>query len=309
MARSEAPADPRQYVRVSVDLPLNPKLAAIDDPAAAWAYVVSLCYCGSSLTDGFFPVAAVVRLAGVDMANAMALVEQGLWHRPGHDCRRCPQPKTGQGVVHDYLRHQRSADEARDLTEKRREAGRKGAESRWKPAQGGDKQAKPERKTNGKPMASAIANAMPSAMANGWQNDGRGEERRGDTQTPTVSAATPPAPTAPAGQLSLTQRSKRITDAYAEAEPLCRWPAINGVVLKALKTERYRDDEIKAALLRLAGDNRPVTADTLRIELNGMPVSNLPARINGTNGRKPSTTDQRVGAALELATRYAQEEQ
>lgn len=309
MARSEAPADPRQYVRVSVDLPLNPKLAAIDDPAAAWAYVVSLCYCGSSLTDGFFPVAAVVRLAGVDMANAMALVEEGLWHKPGHGCRRCPQPKKGQAVVHDYLRHQRSADEARDLTEKRREAGRKGAERRWKEAkaEGQPDQQKP--RTNGKPVANAIANAMPSAMANGWQNDGRGEERRGDIQTPTVSAATPPAPTASAQPISLTQRSKKITDAYAEAEPLCRWPAINGVVLKALKTGRYSDDEIKAALLRLAGDNRPVTVETIRIELNGMPVSNLPARVNGTNSRKPSTTDQRVGAALELATRYAQEEQ
>jgi hypothetical protein len=304
MERSEAPADPRPYVRVSTDLPLNPKLAAIDDPAASWAYVVSLCYCGGSLTDGLFPVAAVIRLAGVAMANAMALVEQGLWHQPGHDCRRCPQPKTGQAVIHDYLRHQRSADEARTLTEKRREAGRKGAKSRW----GEGKQDKPAPKTNGKPIASAIANAMPSAMANGWQSDSRGEERRGDIQTPTVSAAPPPA-TPPAQQPSLTQRSKKITDAYAEAEPLCRWPAINGVVLKALKTGRYSDDEIKAALLRLASDNRPVTVETIRIELNGMPASNLPARINGANGRKPSTTDQRVGAALELATRYAQEEQ
>lgn len=307
MARSEAPADPRQYVRVSVDLPLNPKLAAIDDPAAAWAYVVSLCYCGNSLTDGFFPIAAVVRLAGVDMANAMALVEQGLWHKTGHGCRRCPQPKTGQGVVHDYLRHQRSADEARDLTEKRREAGRKGAERRWKEPKADAPADKPKPKTNGKPIASAIANAMPSAMANGWQNDGRGEERRGDTQTPTVSAATPPA--TPPAQPSLTQRSKKITDAYAEAEPLCKWPAVNGVVLKAIRSGRYADDQIQDALLRLADDNRPVTVDTLRIELNGMPASNLPARINGTNGRKPSTTDQRVGAALELATRYAQEEQ
>lgn len=307
MARSEAPADPRQYVRVSVDLPLNPKLAAIDDPAAAWAYVVSLCYCGSSLTDGFFPVAAVVRLAGVDMANAMTLVEQGLWHKSGHNCRRCPQPKTGQAVVHDYLRHQRSADEARDLTEKRREAGRKGAKSRWGDDKGEAKADRTKPKTNGKPMASAIANAMPSAMANGWQNDGRGEERRGDIQTPTVSVAPPPA-TPPAQEPSLTQRSKKITDAYAEAEPLCKWPAVNGVVLKALKTGRYTDDQIQAALLRLASDNRPVTVDTVRIELNGMPVSNLPARV-GANGRKPSTTDQRVGAALELATRYAQEEQ
>lgn len=306
MDQSEAPADPRPYVRLSVDLPLNPKLAAIDDPASGWAYVVSLCYCGNSLTDGMFPLAAVLRIAGCDMANAIALAEQGLWHMQDHECSRCPQPKAGQAYIHDYLRHQRSADEARDIKEKRRSAGRKGAEARW------GKSAEQAKKTR-KPKASAMANGMASAMANAWQTDGKpmAEERRGeerDIQTPTVSAAAPSAPTAPALAPSVTQRSKKITDAYAEAEPLCKWPAVNTIVAKAIRADQWTDAQITDALLRLARDNRPVTVDTLRIELRGAPVSNLPAH-SAINGHQPSTTDQRVGSALALAARYAQEEQ
>uniref|UniRef100_UPI003F828525 hypothetical protein n=1 Tax=Actinosynnema sp. TaxID=1872144 RepID=UPI003F828525 len=122
--RAAAPQDSRAYIRISVDLTLHPKLAELDDPAAGWAYVASLCYSGGSLTDGHFPIAAVIRIAGVDRSIADKLVEQGLWHLPGHDCERCDQPKPGQAVVHDYLQHQRSAEEVRGLSAKRAEAGR-----------------------------------------------------------------------------------------------------------------------------------------------------------------------------------------
>jgi DNA-binding transcriptional ArsR family regulator len=81
---------------------------------------------------------------------------------------------------------------------------------------------------------------------------------------------TPSASLAPAG-LTITQRSKRITDAYAAAQPLCRWPAINGIVIRAIKVEKFSDEEIRAALMRLAGEGRTVTLETLRIELEGMP--------------------------------------
>ena len=70
--------------------------------------------------------------------------------------------------------------------------------------------------------------------------------------------------------LTITQRSKIITDAYAAAEPMCKWPAVNGVVIKAIKSERFADDEIQAALLRLAKEGRGVTVETLRVELAGL---------------------------------------
>jgi hypothetical protein len=68
--------------------------------------------------------------------------------------------------------------------------------------------------------------------------------------------------------LTITQRSKRITDAYAEVEPMCKWPAVNGVVIKAIKAERWTDDVILAAVLRLAEAKRSVTVDALRFELD-----------------------------------------
>jgi hypothetical protein len=76
----------------------------------------------------------------------------------------------------------------------------------------------------------------------------------------------------------ITQRSKRITDAYTAEVPLSNWPAVNGVVLKALKTERYADNEIHAAMLRLAGDGRSVTTETLRTELEGLASRASPNR-------------------------------
>ena len=104
----------------------------------------------------------------------------------------------------------------------------------------------------------------------------------------------------PAGEvetLTETQRSKRLTDAYAEAVPMCKWPAVNGVVLSAIKSGKFSDDEIRAALLRLAAENRTVTIDSLRTELVGFPAS------RGSNGRRDYSrggagdplTDQRYG--------------
>lgn len=200
MARSQAPADVRPYVRVSVDLPLHPKLADLDNPAAGWAYVVSLCYCGQSMTDGLFRLSTVSRLAGVDSGICSLLVDQGLWHARGHECDRCVQPREGYAVVHDYLSHQRSSDEVQELSAKRRDAGRRGARARWSHAEapapiasamakpmasaiddGGDQCPQPERPNGGECDDSTlfeIAKPMASAMANGWQDDGRGEERR-----------------------------------------------------------------------------------------------------------------------------------
>lgn len=164
MARS-TPADYREFIRVSVDLPLNPKLAIIDEPAAGWAYVVSLCYCGQNLTDGTFPMKVLLRLAGVDDMIAGRLFDAGLWHLPGHSCARCPEPFPGMAVVHDYLVHQRSADEAHALRDARREAGRKGAATRWSADSDGKSHSKSHSKRNGKSVAPGVARA--------WQSDDR----------------------------------------------------------------------------------------------------------------------------------------
>lgn len=124
-----------------------------------------------------------------------------------------------------------------------------------------------------------------------------------------------PLPAAPGADAPPTigQRAKRITDDYHRAEPLSKWPAVNAIVLRALRTERYGDDEIRAALLRLAADNRSVTVDTLRIEL-GPNASNvvalpMPGRNAAPNGRRPSATDRAVGEAMEVLAHFEALEQ
>lgn len=108
-----------------------------------------------------------------------------------------------------------------------------------------------------------------------------------DPQPPTHNpqhspSVSPPAtaPQEPADEMPLTptQRSKRITDAYAEIVKLCNWPAVNGVVVKAIKAEQWTDDEIRSAMLRLADNGRPVTTDSLRVELQGFAPRASPRR-------------------------------
>jgi len=124
------------------------------------------------------------------------------------------------------------------------------------------------------------------------EGKGSGRDLEGKGSTATTSLPALPA------DASITQRSKTITDAYAAVQPMCRWPAVNGVVIKAIKANRYADDEIHAALQRLAADGRSVTIETLRVELEGLAPRGSP------NGAKPSTTDQRVQAGLALAAKF-----
>lgn len=112
------------------------------------------------------------------------------------------------------------------------------------------------------------------------------------SKQPAAAAGKPqPGPAA----LSDTQRSKRLTDAYAAAEPMCKWPAVNGVVLRAVKSGQFADDEIRDALLRLAAEGRSVTVDALRTELRGFPSPRgTPARVS------VSAADRAQAQAAEL---------
>lgn len=171
-ARTAKPIDHREYVRIAVDLPLNPKLASLGDDAAlsGWLAVVAFCYCGQNLTDGEFIPGVVYRMAGLAPELGRGLIEVGMWHEPGHDCPDCPQPQPKRLLIHDYLKHQRSREEVQTLREKKSAAGTKGAAKRWS----GHTKSNPDRNPT---MTGAIAPVIAPAMANGWQEqwqtDGR----------------------------------------------------------------------------------------------------------------------------------------
>jgi len=89
---------------------------------------------------------------------------------------------------------------------------------------------------------------------------------------------TPTVPPTSGGALALrepesqNQRAQRLTKVYTDEVPLSRFPAVMGVVKKAIHAGKT-DDEITSALLRLAMEGRSVTTETLRVEIEGLPTA------------------------------------
>lgn len=73
-----------------------------------------------------------------------------------------------------------------------------------------------------------------------------------------------------------------ITARYQAVVPLSNRPAVHKVVEKALRFD-YSGEQVMAALLRIAADNRAITTDTLRIEIEGFGKPRPNGRRNGTD--------------------------
>ncbi|MGW7435671.1 mucin-2 [Streptomyces sp. NPDC054849] len=98
----------------------HPKFMAAGN-AALGLWLRCGAYSAQHLTEGHVP-AAVAKAYGTP-PQARKLVAVGLWHEPGHDCPRCPQPAAGY-VVHDFF------EGGRNSTREQVEASRKGAAER-----------------------------------------------------------------------------------------------------------------------------------------------------------------------------------
>jgi hypothetical protein len=68
------------------------------------------------------------------------------------------------------------------------------------------------------------------------------------------------------------QRVNRLAKTYTDRVPLSNFTAVTAVIRKAVRAGPYTDRQLADALTRLADDNRSVTADSLRIELEGRPL-------------------------------------
>lgn len=67
--------------------------------------------------------------------------------------------------------------------------------------------------------------------------------------------------------------AQNLTRAYTDVVKLSNFPAVMAIVKKARAAGQYTDEQIKAALERLAADGRSVTTDALRYELEGFPAA------------------------------------
>ena len=245
------------YIQLIVGFPNDPKVRALarfgDDAGLARdLYVQMALYCRDVKSDGFVPDEQIGLLVypldpehGKQLAKQLASV-------------RLINEEAGGWLVLAYLKRNPSREAIKELSGKRAVAGAKGGRARPGSADSADQ-------TPGEAKRKQVASDVAR------QNGTRVRVREREVQTPTESAGGAAAgPDTEAEPLTVTQRSKRITDAYAEAEPMCKWPAVNGVVIKAIQTEKWTDAEIRDALLRMAKENRSVTIDALRIELAGL---------------------------------------
>lgn len=131
---ASGPDDPRQFVRISVDLPFGNKTNSVSDPIAAIAaQLIAICASASGFTDGHVPI-NTIRRAGISDTIIKEMISEGFWHDEHSDlsqCSRCQSPKPKSVYVHDYLRHQRSAEQVQELRVKRQAAGIASANKRW----------------------------------------------------------------------------------------------------------------------------------------------------------------------------------
>jgi hypothetical protein len=238
--------------------------------AALGLWVRAGSWCSQHLTDGYLP-ADIASTMGT-RAQAKRLVAAGLWLEAD-----------GGYQFHDWGAFNPLAGEV--------VAGRKRAATKqkiWrdrKKIPSGSEKIYPRSTGNPRSGDGVTGNAIGCVTGNA--GSGIGSSSSTGSTSVAVGAAR---------QLSVTQRSKRITDAYAAAEPLCNWPAVNGVVIKAIKSEKFTDEEVLAAVLRLAGEGRSVTVEVLRVELSGFTPG----------GQRTGTATRKTQQALN-AGRRAQE--
>lgn len=92
-------------------------------PEAGWLWLRAGCYASQHLTDGLVKF-STLRMLGAESLDADALVQAGLW-----------DSKPDGYEFHDWERYQPPSSTSKakrdELSQKRAEAGRKGANSRW----------------------------------------------------------------------------------------------------------------------------------------------------------------------------------
>lgn len=110
-------ADKRTYIRVHDGMPEHPKVEALSDKG--FRLLMELwCWCSRNHTDGRIP-AAVWAKRGIKKVRD-ELAEAGLVEVDGVNVS-----------MHDYLEHQRSAEEIERMVDDKRFAGRRGNHARW----------------------------------------------------------------------------------------------------------------------------------------------------------------------------------
>ena len=243
------------YIKLVVGFPNDQKVRALarfgapDAGLARDLYVQMCLFCKSELSDGFVPAEQVGILVypldpehGNQLAKQLASV--GL-------TKEATKGEANGWDVLAFVPRNGTKEDVERLSQVRAEAGaRGGRKSRKRPVQ-------PRSQAKGKQVANQGGNQTGSNTVS-VSGSVKTTDPETEIQTPTASA-----------ELTLTQRAQQITDAYYAVEPMCKYPAVLGVVTHALKTGKYTDEQVRDAVLRMANTGVTVTIAALRTEIEG----------------------------------------
>lgn len=172
-------ADTRKWIKISLDLPMHPKMLAVSVPAR-WLFMEMLCYCSEYMTDGVVPEVVAKRLASntasdtlsglqsimlskelskkaskmlSDLLNAVLteLAEHLLNELKSNGDPATLSYENGAYLIHDYLDHQASRKDVLARQKRLREAGRRGGLAKAK------QNAKHNAKQNASKMLSKVS--------------------------------------------------------------------------------------------------------------------------------------------------------
>lgn len=121
------------WANLDDQFPKHPKVVPLSD-AAFRLHVSGVCYVAQYLTDGLVDAETVPLLVPrYKRATLAELLRRGHWHSLGHGCdtATCPPGREGHYVIHDYLQWNRSREAVESERQRKRDAGKKGAETRW----------------------------------------------------------------------------------------------------------------------------------------------------------------------------------
>lgn len=217
--------------------PWHRKVRGLSD-AAFRLHVSAVCWSCEHLTDGAIPADDLPLVSDVKRTGpAVAeLVRRGLWDEVQDGWE-----------VHDFLIY----NESREVVLARREAD---AERKRKGREG--------RKPKGSPSGVRL-DVRPDSPPDSTRESVRTGPSRTEPKNlpPTAGDAASPTP---------GQRAQRLAKGYTDRVPLSAFLAVRAVVAKAIGAG-YSDDAVESALSRLVDEGRGVTADSLRIALEGPP--------------------------------------
>lgn len=256
------PADRREFIRLDVNYIDNPKVADVleTSPLAVVLHVEAMCFSRRNRTDGVVPIDRLARKVGATQEDVATLLSRGLLDRLDD----------GRIAVHDYLRHQETAEQIAKLSEAGRKAGKRSGDVRRERAAATDRST--DRSTN---------------RSTNRSTEGEERERREEKE-----------PTAPSVRATRTQAAADTTLLLLSGHGLDN--ADRDAFLAHLAAAGVRSPSVLVSRLHQSGDLRR-RIEQWRIDTKAATT----ARATPSGKR---TTDDRVRDGLALAQRLADED-